>query len=99
MKSLTSCAMAELRRQRLLSTELVFHLTAVTFTVPDGVEVRIVVVNLVWFAMLPLIIFAVSSVSCLLLVLAGVSFFLSVVFARATVDHFLSRHGRESLRV
>lgn len=99
MKSLTGCAMTKLRRQWLLSTELVFHLAAVTFSIPDGAEVWIVVVNLVWFAVLPLIIFAVSSISCLLLVLAGVSFFLSVVFARATVDHFLSGHGRESLRV
>ena len=53
VQSLARCAMTVLRSQWLLPTELVFHLAAMALTLPDCLEVRIIVMNFVWFAVLP----------------------------------------------
>ena len=65
MQSLTSCAMAILRCQRLLSAQLILHLSAVAATFPDCVEVLVISMDRVWWIVFPLILFTIRGIASL----------------------------------
>jgi hypothetical protein len=81
MQSLASSAMTILRRQRFLPTQLILDLPAMASRIPHRFEVGIVLVDLVRLAVLPLVFFAIGGRSCLVLMLACVSFLFTVVLA------------------
>lgn len=60
--------MAVLARQRLLPAQLVLDLPTMAVSVPLRLEVLVVVMHSVWFAMFPFVLFAVSGLACLELV-------------------------------
>ena len=68
MEPLARCAVAVLGSQRFLATKLILNLPAVATAFPLHVEALVVIMDFVWLSMLPLVFFAVGSVSSLKLV-------------------------------
>lgn len=95
MQSLACGAMTVFGSQRLLSAKLILDFPTVALRIPYCFEVWVVVVDFIWLSMLPLVFLAVCGISCLMLMLAGVSFLASMLFACFILCSFLGRHRGE----
>lgn len=74
MQPLAGRTMAVLGAQWLLPAQLILDLPAVAFSVPDCLEILVVLMHLVRLAVFPLVFGAVGRRACLVLMLARVSF-------------------------
>lgn len=65
VQALTRGAVTVLGSQRLVSTQLIFHLSTMTFASPLDVEIVVVAMHFVWFTMFPFVFLAVRTVASL----------------------------------